>query len=108
MAPNDGAAKISSMSDDQINAVKSQIIDRLKIVKPAAKADAEKEIDTFIDNWKRLAGQEKQLRYYVYTTNKYNRLMNTYGENVSDTEKATLRSMRDVEKAANMYYYTED
>ena len=41
-------------------------------------------------------------------TDKYNRLMNSYGENCTDTEKATLRSMREVESAANMYYYTED
>ena len=46
--------------------------------------------------------------YYVYTTKTYNRLMNTYGEVCTDLEKPTLRSMRDVESAANMFYYTED
>ena len=34
--------------------------------------------------------------------------MNTYGEYCTDSEKATLRSMREVESAANMYYYTEE
>lgn len=50
----------------------------------------------------------QELRYYVYTTKTYNRLMNTYGEVCTDLEKPTLRSMRDVERAANMFYYTED
>ena len=34
--------------------------------------------------------------------------MNGYGDNCSDTEKPTLRSMREVESASNMYYYTEE
>ena len=66
------------------------------------------QIDDFISNWKLLATQSKELRYYVYTTKTYNRLMNTYGEVCTDLEKPTLRSMRDVESAANMFYYTED
>lgn len=55
-----------------------------------------------------MAGQAKGLRYFVSKTDKYNRLMNNYEENSSDMEKATLRSMRDVENSANMYYFTED
>ena len=58
--------------------------------------------------WKLLAAQTKQLRYYVFKTDRYNRLMNYYGQNCSDTEKPTLNSMREVENAANMFYYTED
>lgn len=46
--------------------------------------------------------------YASETTKTYNRLMNTYGEVCTDLEKPTLRSMRDVESAANMFYYTED
>ena len=34
--------------------------------------------------------------------------MNSYGEVCTDFEKPTLRSMREVESAANMFYYTED
>lgn len=34
--------------------------------------------------------------------------MNSYGEVCTDFEKATLRSMREVESAANMFYYTEE
>lgn len=87
---------------------KCDIMNRLNIIKPSAKADAEHEIDDFISNWKLLATQSKGLRYYVYTTKTYNRLMNTYGEVCTDLEKPTLRSMRDVESAANMFYCTED
>ena len=34
--------------------------------------------------------------------------MNYYGQACKDTEKATLNSMREVENAANMFYYTEE
>lgn len=108
MANNEGAAAISSLTAEQIAEVKSLILKRLNIIKPTAKADAENEIDVFINNWKLLASQPKGLRYYVLKTDKYNRLMNSYGEVCADTEKATLRSMREVESAANMYYYTEE
>lgn len=107
-ASNDGAAVIDKLTDEQLNEVKALIMNRLNIIKPSAKADAEHEIDDFISNWKLLATQSKELRYYVYTTKTYNRLMNTYGEVCTDLEKPTLRSMRDVESAANMFYYTED
>lgn len=108
MAMNEGASAIGSLSAEQIKEVKALILNRLNIIKPTAKADAENEIDNFINNWKLLAAQPKGLRYYVLKTDKYNRLMNSYGEVCDDTEKATLRSMREVESAANMYYYTEE
>ncbi len=108
LAINAGAGNISSLTDDQIAGIKALILDRLNIIKPAARVDAEDEIDQFIDKWKLLASQSKQLRYYVLNTEKYNRLMNYYGENCSDMEKATLNSMREVENSANMYYFTED
>lgn len=108
MATNGDAANIADLSKEQIDAVKQIILERLNIIKPSAKADAENEIDTFIDNWKFLAAQKKELKYYVPKVDKYNRLMNSYGESCSDMEKATLRSMRDVENTASMYYYTED
>ncbi|MDP4117621.1 MAG: DISARM system helicase DrmA [Bacillota bacterium] len=108
LAINAGAGNISSLTDDQIAGIKALILDRLNIIKPAARVDAEDEIDQFIDKWKLLASQSKQLRYYVLNTEKYNRLMNYYGENCTDMEKATLNSMREVENSANMYYFTED
>lgn len=107
-AENAGAGAILALTDGQLAEVKALVVDRLNIIKPAARAEAEEEIDSFIDSWKTLAAQPKSLRYYVFTTDKYNRLMNYYSENCSDIEKATLSSMREVENAANMYYYTED
>ena len=108
MASNEGASAINSMTAKQLSEIKKLILDRLNIVKPEAKIDAENEIDVFISNWRLLASQPKSLRYYVLKTDKYQRLMNTYGEVCTDTEKATLRSMREVESASNMYYYTEE
>lgn len=108
MALNEDAVKIGDMTEDQIRKAKDLVLDRLNIIKPLARMDAEQEIDAFIDNWKRIASDQKQLRYFVVKTDKYNRLMNTYGEYCTDSEKATLRSMREVESAANMYYYTEE
>lgn len=107
-AANDTAANIGVLSDEQLTEVKNVILDRLNIIKPVVRADAENEIDQFIDWWKMLANNPKSLHYYVYGTDRYNRLMNFYSENCADSEKATLNSMREVENAANMYYYTED
>ncbi len=108
MAANENASAIGDLTAAQITEVKTIILDRLNIVKPTAKWDAEHEIDVFINNWKLLAAQPKDLRYYVLKTDKYNRLMNSYGEACDESEKATLRSMREVESAATMYYYTEE
>ena len=107
-AENSSAGDIGALTDDQLNEVKSLILNRLNIIKPSAKSEASKEIDEFIDKWKLLAAQEKKLTYYVPSTDKCNRLMNYYGEFVSDDEKATMNSMREVENASNMYYYTEE
>lgn len=107
-APNTEAARIGALTEEQLQEVKTVILDRMKIIKPDARQDAEGEIDKFIDAWKSLVNSDPQLHYYVYATNRYNRLMNGYGELCKDTELPTLRSMREVEKSANMYYYTEE
>ena len=108
MAANESAEAIGNLTTEQLSEVKALILKRLNIIKPTAKSDAENEIDAFIDGWRLLASKPKGLRYYVLKTDKYNRLMNSYGEYCDDSEKATLRSMREVESAANMYYYTEE
>lgn len=108
MSANESASAIGDLTAIELSEIKALILERLNIVKPEAKLDAEHEIDVFINNWKLLASQQKGLRYYVLKTDNYNRLMNTYGEVCSDTEKATLRSMREVESSATMYYYTEE
>ena len=119
MASNEGAAEIAALSAEQMAEIKSLILERLNIVKPEVRQDAEAEIDQFVDWWKLLAAQGKPLRYYVYGTERYNRLMNYYGQAYNrlmnpydqphdENEKATLRSMREVESSANMFYYTEE
>ena len=65
-------------------------------------------LEQFIDKWKKLAIDKKDLRYYVVDTEKYNRLMNYYGEPTAKDEKPTLNSIREVESASNLYYYWED
>lgn len=108
MACNKNADDITSLSEAHIQEVKSLIMNRLNIVKPSARADAEEELDQFIDWWKLQASQAKPLRYYVVETKDYNRLMNTYEVSHSSNEKPTLRSMREVESASNMFYFTEE
>lgn len=108
MSLNADAININSMTFEQLEGIKSLILDRLNIIKPAARIDAENELDSFFDSWKLLAAQPKKLYYYLVKTSSYNRLMSDYGEKCSDSEKPTLRSMRDVENAANMFYYTEE
>lgn len=107
-ASNADADSIEGLTNEQLAEVKSMILDRLNIIKPSVRQEAEEEIDQFIDSWKLLAAQRKGLRYYVYTTDRYNRLMNYYGQPCDPAEKATLSSMREVENSANMYYYTEE
>jgi hypothetical protein len=107
MANNDDAMKINSLSDEQINAVKEMILDRIEIVKPAARADANEEIDQFIGWWKRKAAETMPL-HYRGDPNRSNILINPYDKPHADNYKPTLQSMREVESAANMYYYTED
>lgn len=108
MAKNSDAALINSLSNEQLDSVKKLIIDRLNIIKPSARADAEDEIDNFIDWWKLQAAQTKPLYYYVFGTERYSRLINSYDQPHNDNEKATLQSMREVENSANMFYYTEE
>ena len=108
MANNPDAAAIGTLTIEEIETVKALIIDRLNIIKPSARTDAEDEIDRFIDWWKLRAAQTKPLRYYVVSTERYNRLMNPYDKPHEEDEKATLQSMREVESSANMFYYTEE
>ena len=108
MANNPDAAAIGTLTAEEIATVKALILDRLNIIKPSARADAEDEIDRFIDWWKLRAAQTKPLRYYVVGTERYNRLMNPYDKPHEEDEKATLQSMREVESSANMFYYTEE
>ena len=70
--------------------------------------DAENEIDDFIDWWKGRAGEDKPVRHYVVKKDKYNSLMSPYDKPHDESSRPTLQSMREVESASQMYYYTED
>lgn len=59
MASNERAADIAALSDIQMSEIKALILDRLNIVKPEVRLDAENEIDQFIDWWKML-GRTRQ------------------------------------------------
>lgn len=112
-AANASASDISRLSEEQIGEVKALILNRLNIIKPIAKADAEAEIDQFIDQWKVLAAKPKRLLFkgplYRSKEEKNNYLMSYYGQQgARDTEKPTLSSMREVESASNMFYYVEE
>ncbi len=108
MAANSGAAAIATLTAEQLDSIKKLIIDRLNIIKPSARTDAEVEIEQFIDWWKLRAEQPKPLLYTIERTEKYNRLMSPYDRPHEEDEKATLQSMREVESSTNMFYYTED
>lgn len=105
MAPNKGAGNIDTIDDMIINEAKQIILDRVKNVEILNLTDTEKEIDIFLDDWKRLNEEEKNLFYYVVNTDKCNRLLNYYDKYINDKEKPTLNSMREVETASALYYY---
>lgn len=109
-AANDSASAISQLTDEQLGEVKLLVLDRLNVIKPTVKADAEAEIDQFVDWWKVLAAKPKRLLFkgplYRSKEEKSNYLMSYYGQqSTRETEKPTLSSMREVESASNMFYY---
>lgn len=108
MADNADAALIASLTEKELDTVRGWILNRLNIVCPAAKMEAEEELERFIDWWKVQAVQQKPLRYYVPETRRYSRLINSYDQAYNESEKPTLRSMREVERAAHMFYYEEE
>ena len=108
MAPNEAAQKIGALKNEHLVELKNIIFNRLNIVNPEARSDVESEIDAFIGSWEQIANSDEKLFYYVPYRSQGNRLMNFYDKPCENTEKPTLNSMREVESAANMYYYTED
>ena len=107
MALNKDASNINNIDSEEIASIKNMILQRVSSVEPFNLEDTEYEFDMFIDLWKELSEDEKKLFYYVPYTDKNNRLMNYYDRYVSDNEKATLNSMREVESASQLYYYQE-
>lgn len=105
---NDGAAKINSLTSEELEKIEKIILERLIIVNPSAQRETIHEIETFIEQWKQRARIDKNLKYYVFDTSKYGRLMQYYGQPTQINEKPVLNSMREVEAGASMYYWEED
>lgn len=105
---NDGAAKINSLTGEELEKIERLILERLIIVNPSAQRETIHEIEIFIEQWKQRARIDKNLKYYVYDTSKYGRLMQYYGQPTQINEKPVLNSMREVEAGASLYYWEED
>ena len=95
MAPNDAAANIASLTPEQMHDLKALILDRLGIIKPSVREDAEGEIDQFIATWKGLAASSKPLKYkgplFRSKDQKYNVLMGYYGGECADIRISARR-----------------
>ncbi len=110
LAANKKAGAIVSFPDEKIQALKNEILDRIKIVNHRVCEEAEREMDDFIRGWRDLCRDIKPLSYYTNDkgVENRNRLLNYYHSYCKDREKPTLNSMREVEKAATIYYYSEE
>ena len=107
LANNSGANNILEVDEAAIEEVKESVLNKVLTIVPKVYDDVEFEIDQFLDDWKRLSKEQKNLYYYIRDNEKYNRLLNYYGEYCTPREKATLNSMREVESASTLYYHVE-
>ncbi len=105
IADNSGASCINDISEDEINEIKSMILERVKVISPTAYADTEDEIDTFLSTWKSIAKSEKLYFFVPTVADDKKRLLTYYGEFYADKEKPTLSSMRDVEQSSTVFYW---
>jgi len=86
---------------NEIKRVKDQILDRVRIVEPAALSDTEQEMDRFLEMWE---VRSEDLYYYIANTKDHKRLLNYYGQPSNGTDKPTLNSMRDVEQSSTVFF----
>lgn len=110
LAANKNAGAIVSFPDEKIQELKREILDRVMIVNHCVCEETEREMDDFISGWRELCRDTKPLSYYTNDkgVENRNRLLNYYHSYCKDREKPTLNSMREVEKAATIYYYNEE
>jgi hypothetical protein len=108
LAENAGASNIDTVPSEEIDAIIKKISLRVAKVAPKLQQDVITELTQFVDDWKILK-RISPLPFYYWTrdVDKRERLINYYGEHCRPKEKATLNSMREVEKAAMLYYYEE-
>jgi len=108
LAENASAAAIDIVPAIEIDEIINKIAARAAKIATKLHGEVISEIVEFIDTWKTCKQiNTLPLRYFVVDTNRYTRLINYYGEHCARTEKPTLNSMREVEKASTLYYYTE-
>ena len=104
------ADAILNVDDSEIDLIKKQILDRVDAVTgdTAAHEDAEKNLDSFISNWKSLAAQGNLIFHSKYKIEGKQRLLCRYGlEPKGYNENPTLNSMRDVEQAATVFLWED-
>lgn len=108
MAENKGASFINDIPESEIEAEKNKILERVKKVSPSAYSQTIIDLNNFISTWKDVACGGK-LFYHVKDRTKGNRtLLTYYTDYANKTEKPTLISMRDVEKASSLYLWEGD
>ncbi|MDW7662648.1 MAG: DISARM system helicase DrmA [Bacillota bacterium] len=106
LASNEGANIINEVPEAVIEDAIKTVLLKVATVTPKAYDEVLDEAKLFIEEWKRLSAEEKKLFYYIWDDDRFNRLLNYYGKNCTPKEKATLSSMREVEAASALYYYT--
>lgn len=105
MTENSGAANINTISDADIKYIKELILERVKVTDPSSYRDTEKEIDEFINTWKRIAESDNLYYFVPSVKDGKKRLLVYFGEFCGDQEKQTLSSMRDVEQSSTVFYW---
>ncbi|MFA6851445.1 MAG: helicase-related protein, partial [Selenomonadaceae bacterium] len=106
-ANNNGASQITSSAQEEIDNVKDIILKRVSVIAPDAYEDTKTEIENFISDWKSIASSSRL--YYSLPSNKNGqKLLVSFEDSANLKEKPTLRSMRDVEQASTLYYYSTE
>ena len=96
--------KITELSDEELNEFIKTIEERIELINPRGKDEAMREINIFISNWKRIAGNKK-MKYSGEADASTEVLMVGFEEkNKLGHSKSTLNSMREVESGSELYY----
>ncbi|MEH7309271.1 helicase-related protein, partial [Neobacillus drentensis] len=109
LAQNEGAKNIGTVD---LSAIKSIIRNRVSVVEPKNIDGTLADLDEFLDEWIATSSLEKNLVYYFSTMSKkakyqtQNRLLRRYSEKeLSEHERPTLDSMRQIEGSSRLYLY---
>lgn len=109
LAQNEGAKNIGTVD---LSTIKSIIRNRVSIVEPNNIDGTLADLDEFLDEWIATSSLEKNLVYYFNIKSKQarfqtqNRLLRRYSEKeLSEHERPTLDSMRQIEGSSRLYLY---